>query len=235
MEFFRIRKDIPFMRFALVFNLISVATFVIAVGALAIKGLNLGVEFTGGTVMEVNYSGPADITSIRETLNEIELADAVVQVDTSVWMYAYEASRPDAEVDDQGVVTSRACSRAGVLPWTSVNLAEALAACRAADMELCTDTEWQAACEVGASCGWSYTPAAGSCDDYETDGSTACNGHDVNATPGGADNDAVAATGTATECFADHTDGPVYDLSGNVISIGMPDIFSFFAAHPKTR
>ncbi len=79
MEFFRIRKDIPFMRFALVFNLISVATFVIAVGALAIKGLNLGVEFTGGTVMEVNYSGPADITSIRETLNEIELADAVVQ------------------------------------------------------------------------------------------------------------------------------------------------------------
>ncbi len=79
MEFFRIRKDVPFMRFALVFNLISVATFVIAVGALAIKGLNLGVEFTGGTVMEVNYSGPADITSIRETLNEIELADAVVQ------------------------------------------------------------------------------------------------------------------------------------------------------------
>ncbi len=79
MEFFRIRKDIPFMRFALVFNLISVATFVVAVGALAIKGLNLGVEFTGGTVMEVNYSGPADITSIRETLNEIELADAVVQ------------------------------------------------------------------------------------------------------------------------------------------------------------
>ncbi len=79
MEFFRIRKDVPFMRFALVFNLISVATFVVAVGALAIKGLNLGVEFTGGTVMEVNYSGPADITSIRETLNEIELADAVVQ------------------------------------------------------------------------------------------------------------------------------------------------------------
>ncbi len=79
MEFFRIRKDIPFMRYALVFNLISVATFVIAVGALAIKGLNLGVEFTGGTVMEVNYSGPADIAKIRETLTRIELDDAVVQ------------------------------------------------------------------------------------------------------------------------------------------------------------
>ena len=79
MEFFRIRKDIPFMRYALLFNMISVATFVIAVGALAIRGLNLGVEFTGGTVMEVNYSGPADIAEIRETLEEIDLGDAVVQ------------------------------------------------------------------------------------------------------------------------------------------------------------
>ncbi|UCH47261.1 MAG: protein translocase subunit SecF [Betaproteobacteria bacterium] len=79
MEFFRIRKDIPFMRYALVFNLISVATFVIAVGALAIRGLNLGVEFTGGTVMEVNYSGPADIGEIRETLEQVDLDDAVVQ------------------------------------------------------------------------------------------------------------------------------------------------------------
>jgi len=56
-----------------------VAAFVIAVGALAIRGLNLGVEFTGGTVMEVNYSGPADIAEIRETLEEIDLGDAVVQ------------------------------------------------------------------------------------------------------------------------------------------------------------
>jgi preprotein translocase subunit SecF len=79
MEFFRIRKDIPFMRYALVFNLISVATFVIAVGALAINKLNLGVEFTGGTVMEVNYSGPADIAQIRDTLEQIDLDDAVVQ------------------------------------------------------------------------------------------------------------------------------------------------------------
>ena len=79
MEFFRIRKTIPFMRYALVFNAISVATFVIAVGALAIKGLNLGVEFTGGTVMEVNYSGAADIPRIRATLEAIELDDAVVQ------------------------------------------------------------------------------------------------------------------------------------------------------------
>ncbi len=61
MEFFRIKKDIPFMRFALIFNIISIATFLIAVGALIGKGLNFGVEFTGGTVMEVSYSGPADL------------------------------------------------------------------------------------------------------------------------------------------------------------------------------
>jgi len=79
MEFFRIRKDIPFMRYALVFNIISLVTFLIAVGALAIRGLNLGVEFTGGTVMEVNYSGSANISGIRETLNKIGLDDAVVQ------------------------------------------------------------------------------------------------------------------------------------------------------------
>ena len=79
MEFFRIRKDIPFMRYALVFNIISLVTFLIAVGALAIRGLNFGVEFTGGTVMEVNYSGSANISGIRETLNKIGLDDAVVQ------------------------------------------------------------------------------------------------------------------------------------------------------------
>ena len=57
MEFFRIRKDIPFMRHALVFNIISLITFILAVILLATKGLHLGVEFTGGTVMEINY-GP---------------------------------------------------------------------------------------------------------------------------------------------------------------------------------
>jgi len=79
MEFFRIRKDIPFMRYALVFNIISIATFLLAVGALAFKGLNLGVEFTGGTVMEVNYNASADIPRIRDTLEAAEFGDAVVQ------------------------------------------------------------------------------------------------------------------------------------------------------------
>ena len=79
MEFFRIRKDIPFMRYALVFNIISIVTFLLAVGALAFKGLNLGVEFTGGTVMEVNYNASADIPRIRDTLEAAEFGDAIVQ------------------------------------------------------------------------------------------------------------------------------------------------------------
>src|SRR5882672_491615 len=79
MEFFRIRKDIPFMRHALVFNVISLITFILAVFFLATKGLHLGVEFTGGTVMEVNYGHAADVSKMREALNRINLSDATVQ------------------------------------------------------------------------------------------------------------------------------------------------------------
>jgi len=79
MEFFRIRKDIPFMRHALVFNIISLITFVLAVIFLSTKGLHLGVEFTGGTVMEINYGHAVDVDKIRDTLNRVSLADATVQ------------------------------------------------------------------------------------------------------------------------------------------------------------
>ena len=79
MEFFRIRNDIPFMRHALVFNVISLITFLLAVFFLATKGLHLGVEFTGGTVMEINYGHAADINQIRETLTRENLSDATVQ------------------------------------------------------------------------------------------------------------------------------------------------------------
>jgi preprotein translocase subunit SecF len=68
MEFFKIRRTIPFMRHALVFNIISLVTFLAAVGFLAFRGLNLSIEFTGGTLIEVGYQQAADVDAIRRTL-----------------------------------------------------------------------------------------------------------------------------------------------------------------------
>ncbi len=79
MEFFRIRRDIPFMRHALAFNVISVLTFVAAVAFLAIRGLNFSIEFTGGTVMEVAYPKAAELETIRTKVIELGYADAQVQ------------------------------------------------------------------------------------------------------------------------------------------------------------
>ena len=79
MEFFRIKRDIPFMRHALIFNAISVLTFVLAVFFLVTRGLHLSVEFTGGTVMEVSYEQAADLPKIRGTVEELGYADAQVQ------------------------------------------------------------------------------------------------------------------------------------------------------------
>ena len=79
MEWFRIQRDIPFMRYALIFNVISIVTFLIAVGSLAFRGLNLGVDFTGGTVMEVAYAQAADLGKIRESVARLGFTDAAVQ------------------------------------------------------------------------------------------------------------------------------------------------------------
>ena len=79
MEFFRVKKDIPFMRYRKLSAVISILTFVLAVFFLISKGLNLGVDFTGGTIMEVKYSQPAKIDEIRETLSTINLSDSQVQ------------------------------------------------------------------------------------------------------------------------------------------------------------
>ena len=79
MELFRIKKDIPFMSYGRITTAISLATFILAVFFLATKGLNYGVDFTGGTVMEVNYPQAADIDSIRKAVDSIGLKDATVQ------------------------------------------------------------------------------------------------------------------------------------------------------------
>jgi len=79
MEFFRIHKTIPFMRYAVALNVISVVTFALAVFFLLHRGLHLSVEFTGGTVMEVAYTQPADVGKVRETITKLGYADVQVQ------------------------------------------------------------------------------------------------------------------------------------------------------------
>jgi preprotein translocase subunit SecF len=79
MEFFRIARDIPFMRHALVFNVISAVTFVLAVIFLAVRGLNLGIDFRGGTVIEVTYAHPVDFNRLRAALDKLSLGEYSAQ------------------------------------------------------------------------------------------------------------------------------------------------------------
>ena len=79
MEFFRIRRDIPFMRHALVFNIVSLATFLAAVFFLATRGLHLSIEFTGGTVIETAYAQSADVPKVRTTVEKLGFGEVQVQ------------------------------------------------------------------------------------------------------------------------------------------------------------
>ncbi len=79
MDFFKIRRDIPFMRHALVFNAVSLLTFVAAVFFLFSRGLHLSVEFTGGTLMEVSYTHPADVNLVRNQIASLGFTDVQVQ------------------------------------------------------------------------------------------------------------------------------------------------------------
>jgi len=79
MEFFKIRRSIPFMRHALVFNVISIVVFLASVFFLATKGLHFSIEFTGGSVLEVSYPQAADPEGVRGTLEKIGLKDVSVQ------------------------------------------------------------------------------------------------------------------------------------------------------------
>ena len=79
MEFFRIRRDIPFMRHALVFNIISLLTFLAAVFFLATRGLHFSIEFTGGTVIEAGYAQSADIAKVRATIEGLKFGEVQVQ------------------------------------------------------------------------------------------------------------------------------------------------------------
>ena len=79
MEIFRVKKDIPFMKYSRISAVISITTFILAIFFIVSRGLNLGVDFTGGTMMEVSYPKAANIQNIREILKEIDLEDTQVQ------------------------------------------------------------------------------------------------------------------------------------------------------------
>ena len=79
MEFFRIKKPIPFMRHALIFNVISLLTFLLAVFFLATRGLHYSIEFTGGTVIEAPFKQAADLEKIRAELTQKGFLDVTVQ------------------------------------------------------------------------------------------------------------------------------------------------------------
>ena len=79
MELFRIKNDIPFMSYGRLTTSISLVTFLLAIVFLATRGLNFGVDFTGGTVMEVNYPQTANLETIRKAVDSIGLKEATVQ------------------------------------------------------------------------------------------------------------------------------------------------------------
>jgi hypothetical protein len=136
--------------------------------------------------------------------------DTMAQIPaTSVWIYSFEASHPAASSIDAGSLTNRACSVSGVLPWATVQEADAAAACAAvkdstgASMRLCTQAEWLKAC--GAAAAWSYATAPAT-----TYVSGECN--DVNS-----GKNAAWPTGTGgPNCHSTETGGTASDLSGNV-------------------
>ncbi len=104
MEFFRIRRDIPFMRHALAFNVVSLLTFLAAVFFLATRGLHFSIEFTGGTVIEVGYAQTADVGKVRRVVEGLNFGEVQVGDDGRDGELPLEAKRQvqhDAD-DDEG-------------------------------------------------------------------------------------------------------------------------------------
>jgi hypothetical protein len=168
-----------------------------------------GTEVCNG--QDDDCDGSVDERRASPGANPSFVIDDVAQIGPSLFMYQYEASRPDATASAQGGSTARACSSPGRLPWTNVTYPQAVAACTAAGMRLCTEAEFQTACRGPAgTCTWSYASA---CTTYS---STTCNGNDYDTTAGAPDDDAILAGGSMPMCRQTFTSRNVFDLSGNV-------------------
>ncbi len=115
MEFFRIRRDIPFMRYALVLNVVSFVTFALAVFFLVTRGLHLSVEFTGGTVLEVEYAQAADLEKTRHTVESLGFGEVQVQnFGTSRDVLVRLPVRGDIKQSDvAGLVFGKLCTAEG--------------------------------------------------------------------------------------------------------------------------
>lgn len=156
-----------------------------------------------------NCDGIIDNASVQDPAR---VKDAMVAVSggglaASVYVDAYEASRPDAEAGSPGQSTARACSKVGAIPWVNVTPAQAAAACAAAGKRLCTEQEWQRACTTAAapSCQWSFATAC------TTASATTCNVYERAATAG------IMSSNGLPNCFADWgANGRIYNLTGNV-------------------
>jgi preprotein translocase subunit SecF len=112
MEFFRFTRDIPFMRHALVFNVISLITFLAAVLFLATKGLNLGVDFRGGTVIEVTYGHAVDFNRVRAAIDKLQLGEYSAQSfgssDTALIRLPLKEGVSSAQLSDRVMAALRA-------------------------------------------------------------------------------------------------------------------------------
>lgn len=160
--------------------------------------------------------GMIDEPKTEPGMNPSYVRDDLVQIDTNRWVYKYEASRADATDTKAGILTTRSCSRAGVLPWTDLTFAQAKTACEAAGYSICGVDDWSSACKGPSDdCSWSYT-SSGNCQNYPSNGMNACNGQDVSAQPGSPDTGTLKPTGSLMNCYTDFgSAGRVFDLSGN--------------------